>query len=442
MNIPVDSLIEARWIVPIEPIGAVLHHHTLAVRNGLILDILPTDKARSKYTAHHHHVLDQHALLPGLINLHTHAAMTLLRGYADDLPLMTWLKGHIWPAEAQHVSAEFVRDGTKLACAEMLRGGITCFSDMYFFPDAVAEAALSCGMRASIGMVVIDFPTAWANDPDDYLSKGLLMRDRLIDEPLLSFTLAPHAPYTLSNASFEKIIALSAQLDLPVHLHLHETNDEIAHSLTHYQQRPLARLHQLGLTGPNLIAVHSVHMNPDEQDLLAEYGCHIAHCPASNLKLASGFAPIHSMSAKGLNIGIGTDGAASNNKLDMFAEMRLTALLAKGVSGDASAVPAQLALQMATLNGARALGLSDYIGSLLPGKQADMVAVNLATTATLPCFDPIAQLVYSASSEQVSQVWVQGKLLLDGHQFTQLDVRDIQRIAHIWQDRILSTHMT
>lgn len=436
MPIPVDTLIEAHWIIPVEPANQVLEDHSLAIRAGRIHDILPTAEARERYFPATHHRLPQHVLMPGLVNLHTHAPMSLLRGYADDLSLMQWLKGHIWPAETRHVDEEFVRDGARLACAEMLKGGITCFNDMYFFPESVAETALACGMRAAIGMIVVDFPTAYAQDTDDYLHKGLSLRDRLSDESLLSFTLAPHSPYTLNNTGFEMVIALAEQLDLPVHLHLHETEEEIVHSLATYQQRPLARLHELGLTGPRLIAVHGVHLNLDEQILLAEYGCHIAHCPASNLKLASGIAPVASLSALGVNIGLGTDGAASNNKLDLFDAMRMAALLAKGISGDASALPAFTVLQMATLNGARALGLSEEIGSLLPGKQADVIAVDLSSLDTLPCYDPIASLVYCAGREAVSHVWVQGKLLLEHGQFTQLDEAALRRSVHIWQNKI------
>jgi 5-methylthioadenosine/S-adenosylhomocysteine deaminase len=433
---PVDTLIEARWIIPVEPANTVLYDHSIAIDGDRIVAVLPTAEARQRFVARNYHRLTDHALMPGLVNLHTHAAMTLLRGYADDLPLMEWLKGHIWPAEAKHVSADFVRDGARLACAEMLKGGTTCFNDMYFFPEAVAEAAVACGIRAAIGMIVIDFPTAYASDPDDYLNKGLAMRDRMRDEPLLSFTLAPHAPYTVSNATFEKVITYASQLDLPIHVHLHETADEIAQSMAQYQQRPLARLHQLGLTGPNLIAVHAVHMNTDEQALLAQQGSHIAHCPASNLKLASGFAPVASMLAHGLNIGIGTDGAASNNKLDMFSEMRLAALLAKGVANDAAALPAHTALQMATLNGARALGLDQHIGSLLPGKYADLIAVDLTQLNTLPCFDPVSSVVYSAGRDQVSHVWVNGELRVDNRQFTALDERTLKITANVWQSRI------
>ncbi len=432
----VDTLIEARWVVPVEPARTVLTGQAIAIRDGRIVDILPIDAARECYRAQERHVLDQHVLIPGLVNLHTHAPMTLLRGYADDLPLMEWLREHIWPAESRHVSERFVADGTRLACAEMLRGGITCFSDMYFFPDRVAETAMACGMRAAIGMIVIQFATAWASDPDDYLRKGLDLRDRLRDEPLLSFTLAPHAPYTLDDEGFERIATLAAQLDLPVHIHLHETEDEIRHSLTHYRLRPLERLHRLGLTGPGLIAVHAVHLDREEQALLLEQGCHIAHCPNSNLKLASGFAPVAALDALGASIGLGTDGAASNNRLDLFAEMRLAALLAKGASGRADALPAWRVLEMATLGGARALGLGDRIGSLAPGKEADLVAVDLSSLFTQPCFDPVAQLVYSAGRNQVSHVWVAGRLHLQNGCFTRLDEAEIRREAHAWRDRI------
>jgi 5-methylthioadenosine/S-adenosylhomocysteine deaminase len=432
----IDTLISARWIIPVEPANTVLHDYSIAIDGGRIVAILPTTEARQQFVADNYHQLSDHVLMPGLVNLHNHAAMTLLRGYADDLALMEWLKGHIWPAESRHVSSEFVRDGARLACAEMLKGGTTCFNDMYFFPEAVAETVVETGIRGVMGMVVIEFPTAYASDPDDYLSKGCAMRDRWQQEPLLSFTLAPHAPYTISNTTFEKINTLANQLDVPIHIHLHETADEITQSLAQYQQRPLARLHELGLLSPSLIAVHAVHFNANEIALLAKHGSHIAHCPASNLKLASGFAPVVQMLDSGLNVGIGTDGAASNNKLDMFSEMRLTALLAKGVANDAAALPAHTALTMATLNGARALGLDDKIGSLVAGKQADLIAVDLAQINTLPTFDPASALVYSAGREQVSHVWVNGRLLVDNHQLTQLDERALKMNAKIWQNRI------
>ncbi|MDB5803414.1 MAG: N-ethylammeline chlorohydrolase [Betaproteobacteria bacterium] len=432
----IDTLIDARWVVPVEPAGTVLEHHSVAIHNGLIAAVLPTPEAHVRYAAAAHVVLPDHVLIPGLINLHTHAAMTLMRGMADDLPLMDWLHDHIWPAEAKHVSAEFVRAGTELACAEMLRGGITCMNEMYFFPEAAAQAALTAGMRASLGMVVIDFPTAYASDPDDYLAKGLALRDSLRHEPLLSFCLAPHAPYTVGDASFEKIVRYAEELGLPVHMHVHETADEIAGEFAKTGMRPLARLKKLGLVGPQLIAVHAVHLTPEEIELLAHHGASVAHCPSSNLKLASGIAPVAQLLTAGVNVGLGTDGAASNNRLDMFAEMRLAALLAKGASGDARAMPAHTALQAATLNGARALGLEAKIGSLVAGKAADITAVNLGSPQLQPVYDPVSHLIYAAGRENVTDVWVGGNHVVNALQFARLDAPSLESSARLWQNRL------
>ncbi len=434
--INIDTLIHARWVLPIEPAGQVLEHHSIAINNGSIVAILPTPEAHTSYSAARHHALQEHVVMPGLVNLHSHAAMTLLRGLADDLPLMTWLKQHIWPAENRHMSAEFVSDGTLLACAEMIRGGITCFNDMYFFPEATAEAVLTAKMRAAIGMIAVDFPTPYASDADDYIAKGLALRDRYKEEPLLAFCMAPHAPYTVGDKTFTKILTFAEQLDLPIHIHLHETADEIQQSLQSHGLRPVERLHNLGLLGPNLIAVHAVHLTLDEITLLARQGCHAAHCPTSNLKLASGIAPVAQMLDAGINIGIGTDSAASNNSLDMFGEMRLTALLAKGASGRPEIAPAHEVLRMATLNGAKALGLSHLIGSLLPGKAADIIAINLGTLETLPCYDVASHLVYAAGREQVSHAWVNGELLLNDRQFGTLDTQTLKAKALYWQQRI------
>jgi len=431
-----DTLIDARWIIPVEPANQILHQHSIAITGGKIAAILPTAEAHQLYTAKHHHQLNDHALIPGLINLHTHSAMTLLRGLADDLPLMEWLKGHIWPAESRHVSMEFVQDGTLLACAEMIRGGITCFNDMYFFPQAAAEAALMSKMRAAIGLITIDFPTAYASDADDYLNKGLSMRDQFRAEPLLSFCMAPHAPYTVSDATLGKVLTYAEKLDLPIHIHLHETLDEIQQSLTQYHLRPIQRLHNLGLLGPNLLAVHMVHLTPAEIATMAKQGCHIAHCPASNLKLASGIAPVATMLEHDINIGIGTDGAASNNRIDMFAEMRLAALLAKGISGKADTLPAHQALRMATLNAAKALGIDTVTGSLKPGKAADIAAVDLSSLETSPCYDAASHLVYTAGREQVSHVWVNGELLLNDRNLTTLNTQELKAKAAYWQGRI------
>ena len=432
----IDSLLEARWVIPVEPAGMVLTDHAIAIDGGVIQAILPIAEAQSRFAPRERVVLKNHALIPGLINLHTHAAMSLMRGLADDLPLMEWLKQHIWPAEARHVSADFVLDGTRLACAEMLKGGVTCFNDMYFFPGAAAQAVLASGMRAAIGMIVIDFPTAYASDADDYLAKGVALRDEYRQHPLLSFCLAPHAPYTVSDSTFANILTYAEQLDLPVHIHLHETNDEISGSVETCGLRPIERLHQLGLLGPNLIAVHMVHLTSEEIELMGQQGCSVAHCPSSNLKLASGFAPVAALLELEVNVGLGTDGAASNNRLDMFAEMRLAALLAKAQSGKADALPAYQALQMATLNGAKALGLAEITGSLLPGKAADITAVDFSGIELSPCYDPVSHLVYAAGREQVSHVWVNGKMLLNDRQLTTLDEQELLQRAGFWQEQI------
>jgi 5-methylthioadenosine/S-adenosylhomocysteine deaminase len=362
--------------------------------------------------------------------------MSLMRGLSDDLPLMEWLNNHIWPTETEHVNADFVLDGTMLACAEMLKGGTTCFNDMYYFPEASAKAALTVGMRAAIGMIVIDFPTAYASDADDYLAKGLAMRDEYRQHPLLSFCFAPHAPYTVGDKTFTNILTYAEQLDLPIHIHLHETDVEVSNSLETTGLRPIARLHQLGLLSPNLIAVHMIHLTSEEIRQIGSQGCSVAHCPSSNLKLASGFAPIPSLLNQGINVGLGSDGAASNNRLDMFEEMRLAALLAKAQSSRAVELPAHQALQMATLNGARALGLGERTGSLVAGKIADITAVDFSSLELSPCYDPVSHLVYSAGRQHVSHVWVDGKMLLNEGRFTSLDEEALIHRADFWQDRI------
>ena len=438
--IKIDTLLAARWIVPVEPAGTLLHDHTIAIDQGAIRAILPHTEAQSRFAPSKRIVLDHHVLIPGLVNLHTHAAMSLMRGLADELPLMEWLNQRIWPTETRHVNADFVLDGTRLACAEMLKGGITCFNDMYFFPEASVQAVLTAGMRAAIGMIVINFRTAYASDADDYLAKGLSLRDRYHQHPLLSFCLAPHAPYSVSDKAFASILTYAEQLDLPIHMHLHETADEIRHSLETTGLRPIERLYKLGLLGPNLIAVHMAHLTSEEIGLMGQQGCSVAHCPSSNMKLASGFAPIATLLDQGVNIGLGTDSAASNNRLDIFEEMRLAALLAKAQSGRADMLPAHQALQMATLNGARALGLGEITGSLIAGKAADITAVDFSSLELSPCYDPVSHLVYAAGRNHVSHVWVNGKMLLNNGKLTTLDEQELLRRAAYWRERIGVMH--
>lgn len=435
MKVTADLLLLPQWVVPVESDGT-LADHAVVVRDGCILDVLPADTAQARYDATQTLALPGQALIPGLINLHTHAAMSLFRGFADDLPLMAWLNDRIWPAEKKHSSEAFVRDGTLLAAAEMLTGGITCCNDMYFFPQAAGEAFLQAGMRATLGMIVLEYPSAYASDADSYLARGLALRDELKDEPMLSFAFAPHAPYTISDATFGRINTLAEQLGLPIHTHIHETTDEIRDSLKQYGVRPLERLARLGLLGPNFIGVHAIHINEAEIGLLAQHGCHVAHCPTSGLKLASGIAPVADLLHAGVNLGFGTDSAASNNRLDLFAEMRLAALLAKGSSGDAAILPAAAALRAATLGAARALNLDGRIGSIAPGKRADLVAVDLHAVSSQPVFDPVSHLVYVAGREDVTHVWVDGKLQLNDRCLVNLEPDDLTARATYWRNKL------
>lgn len=406
------TIISARWIIPVEPAGLVHEDHALVIQDGRILAILPTATALRNHPAATHIDRPGHVLMPGLVNAHTHAAMTLFRGLADDMPLETWLNGHIWPAEARWVTPDFVRDGADLALLEMLLGGTTTCGDMYFFPDVTARAVADSGLRAAIGMIVLEFPTVWARSADEYLSKGLAVRDQFKGHPRVSTMFAPHAPYTVADRTFEQIRVLADELEAPIQMHVLETAAEIPVSVAQHRHRPLQRLDALGIVTPLLAAVHMTQMETEDIELLAGRGAQVIHCPESNLKLASGFCPVARLDAAGISVAIGTDGAASNNDLDMFGEMRAAALLAKGVAGRADVLPASTVLRMATLNGAHALGLGDRVGSLVPGKEADLVCVDLVRPATQPVHCPISQVVYAASRDQVTDVWVAGQHLL------------------------------
>lgn len=438
--IVVDSLIHARWIIPVEPESVTYEHHTLVIDGDRIIDLLPTELAKQKYQGATTENLANHALLPGLINSHTHAAMTLMRGIADDLQLMDWLQNHIWPLEQKWMSEAFVKDGTDLAIAEMILGGTTCFNDMYFFPEITAAQAIQHGIRASVGLIVIDFPTVWAENSEAYIEKGLALHEQLRHHPLISTPFAPHAPYTVSDEPLQKIKTFADELELPIHIHMHvhETQHEIEQEQEKTGQRPLQRLHELGLIDPSFIAVHMTQLTDDEIALFAEAGAHIVHCPESNLKLASGFCPVAKCIAAGINVALGTDGAASNNDLDMFGEMRTAALLGKAVAGDASAIPAMTALRMATINGAKALGLDNEIGSLSIGKAADLIAIDLSRLETQPLYCPVSQIVYAASRQQVTDVWVAGKRLLKQRHLTTVNTDELRIKIAEWQLRLAS----
>ncbi|MBC7622846.1 MAG: TRZ/ATZ family hydrolase [Aeromicrobium sp.] len=429
------QILSARWVIPVEPL-TVLEHHAVVIERGNITAILPTPEARQQFPDATETVLAEHVLIPGLVNLHTHAAMTLMRGLADDTPLMTWLTDHIWPVESKHLSEAFVEAGTELACAEMLRSGTTCFADMYFYQDTAAKVVQTAGMRAALGGAVLEFPTPYAADADAYIARALASRDDFSADPKLKLMLTPHAPYTVSDATFQKLVMIANEMDdLLLMCHIHETANEPGESEKQYGVRAIERLERLGVLGPNLIAVHCVHLTPGEIQLFKERGVHVAHCPSSNLKLASGIAPIKAMVDAGINVGIGTDGCASSNRLDMFAETRLATLLQKGVSGDAAALPALQALQMATLNGAKALQWDRVIGSLKPGKAADIVAVDLGSIETTPCYDPASHLWHAAGREHVTHVWVDGELLVDNRALTTLDIDAIRAKSATWGER-------
>lgn len=434
--LPIDLLIEPRWLVPVEPAGVVLEGHAVAIDAGRIVALLPRAEAAARYAPRERVELPGHALIPGLVNAHTHNPMTLMRGLADDLPLMRWLQEHIWPAEAKAIGPEFVRDGIELAIAEMLRGGTTCCNENYFFPDVQAATYRRLGFRAMVGLPVIEFPSAWAATRDEYFDKGLAVHDEFRGEALIGTSFAPHAPYTVSDDSFERIRMLSDQLDVPVHLHLHETAHEVEEARRDRGARPFARMQALGLVNDHLVAVHMTQLTDAEIAACAEAGVSVAHCAESNLKLASGFCPAAKLVRAGVNLALGTDGCASNNDLDMFGEMRTAALLAKAVANDASALDAASTLRAATLGSAKAMGWDDRIGSIEVGKQADFAAVRLDELETQPMYDVVSQLVYAAGRHQVSDVWIAGERKLRERVLADLDVAELLAKARRWRERL------
>ena len=431
----VDALLHARWIVPVDDEQSILEHHSIAIHQGKILDILPTDQIHQCYSSKHDQNLENQLLMPGLINAHGHAAMSLFRGLADDLELMTWLQEHIWPAESKWVSPDFVQDGTRLAIAEMLRSGTTCFSDMYFYPDIAAETATELNMRAQICCPILDFPTPWAKDADEGIHKALKVKASQRHNPLVKIAFGPHAPYTVSDEPLRKLASLQEELQIPIQMHLHETAFEVTEA-EKQGLRPIARLEKLGILGPHFQAVHVTQANAEDLLTLARYDVKVVHCPESNLKLASGFCPVDKMQKAGITVALGTDGAASNNDLDLFGEMQTAAQLAKAVAGDAAAVPAFEAIRMATLNGAITLGIDDITGSLVKGKAADIIAIDMSRLETLPVYNPVSQLVYTRMADKVKHVWVNGKILVRDGILTQIDTEKLKQQARQWGEKI------
>ncbi len=436
MTSSVDCILLARWIIPVVPSGQVLEQHALALSGDTLAAIVPHDQALQRYPNAKRIELPNHLLIPGLINLHGHAAMTLLRGYADDMALPGWLEQCIWPAEKNWVDEIFVRDGTRIACAEMIRTGTSTFADMYFYPDQVGQVAAQSGMRAQLAFPVMNFPTAWARSAEEYLSRGLEVHDSFKGEDRIQVAFGPHAPYSLDDRMLEKVGVLAGELDAAIQIHLHETAGEVVDYRQRHGESPLHRLNSMGLIGPRTQCVHMTQI--DDQDIidLQQTHAHVVHCPESNLKIASGLCPVQRLLDAGINVGLGTDGAASNNDLNLIGEMRTAALLGKAVAERADACSAEQVLAMATINAARALGCEDRIGSLEVGKQADIAAFDLSNTPSLPLYKPLSWLIYCATGREVSHLWVAGRLLLDRGELTSLDAQEIHRSAEIWSHKI------
>jgi len=430
----VDQIIHAKWIITGE--NKMLEQHALIVQEGKIQAIVPSDTAAQQYTGKITKKYSTHAIIPGLINAHTHIAMNYFRGFADDLALMNWLNNYIWPAEKQWVNDEFVYDASLFAMAEMIRSGTTCFNDMYFFLPATARAAEISGIRAHIGITVLEFPTQWAQNSAEYLARGLEFLTEYKNHPRITATMAPGHPFTVSDNSFLKIKELADTHNLKINLHLHETADEVNQSVEQYKKRPIKRLHDLGLISERLIAIHMTQLNEEDLGILAASRPSIVHCPESNMKLSSGVCPVEKLKSLGINVALGTDGAASNNDLNMLGEMRSAAFLAKLSTLNPEALNAEEALRMATMNGAKALGAERIIGSIAVGKAADFAAINLDEVETAPLYHPLSQIVYAASRHQVTDVWVAGKQLLKNRQLTTLDEQELRAKAQAWARKI------
>ncbi|HVV68978.1 MAG TPA: TRZ/ATZ family hydrolase [Gammaproteobacteria bacterium] len=436
MKTQIDSLIHARWIIPIEPFDTIWENHSLAIDQGRILALLPTTEAHAQYESKSNITLNNHAILPGLINAHAHSPMTLFRGMADDLPLMTWLNEHIWPAESRWLDEEFIRDGSQLAFLEMIRSGTTCFNENYFYSDISAEVTVAAGLRALVGSLIINVPTRQAKTVEEYLTKMDDFCQKWRHHPLITPAVHPQGPYTVHDAALLQAKAYADQHNLLMHIHMHETDAEIRQSLQEFNKRPLKRFYDLGLVSERLQCVHMTQINDEDMEILHQTHPQVVTCPESNLKLVSGFCPVKKLLDAGINVAIGTDGAASNNDLDMFGEMRSASLLGKIVAQNPTAVNAQETLRMATLNGAKALGLGSITGSLVPGKAADIIAIDLSHPNTQPIYNPVSQIVYAANSQQVTDVWVAGKQLYKNGEFLTLDPAAIIAKADVWKNRI------
>ena len=432
----IEHLVHAKWILSAEPNQDAFENHSLCIENGIIKEIIPTSQAKQKYIASLESNYQEHIIMPGIINSHTHIGMGYFRGLGNDLSLMNWLHNHIFPAEKKWLSQEFVYDASLFAIAEMIRCGTTCFNDMFYFLEATAKASIQAGVRACIGMTVIEFPTAWAETTNDYFTKGMDFYEQYKNHPSITTTFAPHAPYTVSDASFMRIKELAESLKLKVNLHLHETQDEINGSIEQFGKRPIKRLHDLGFLSEDVIAIHMANLNEEDLDILAITKPNIVHCPESNMKLASGICPVENLRKLGLNVALGTDSVASNNDLDMLSEMKSAALLAKLANLNPESLKAEDAIALATINGARAIGQDHKIGSLKAGKAADFITIKADDIEMLPIYSPSVQIVYASNRQQVSDVWVNGKQLMKNKQLVTINEQEIREKAIYWGDKI------
>lgn len=433
-----DFIINAGWIATVDAEDTIIKHGSIAVRDGRVLGVCTQAECQQKFHAEQIIDMPGHLLCPGLVNGHNHAAMSLLRGFADDLPLMTWLEQHIWPTESKYVDEEFAEDGVRLAVAEMLKGGTTCFTDMYFFPDITAKLAHQYGMRAQVAFPVLELQTAWASGPEEYIDKGLQVIDDFKHSSFANVCFGPHAPYTVSRTTLERVATLANELDANIHIHAHETEHEVSSFIAEHKMRPIELLNEVGLASPRLQCAHMVHASDSDIELLATTGTHVIHCVRSNLKLASGMFRLHDMLEAGINVGLGTDGAASNNSLNMLSEMNISAIMAKAVAGKADAVVARQALRTATINGARAIGRDDTIGSLEAGKQADFFAIDIDRIECQPMYEPVSHLVYTAQTSHITDVWTAGEKRVNNGQLTQIDGDDLRNKAIHWRNVVSS----
>ena len=429
-----DLRIDARWVLPLGDNNEVFENYSVYITDGRIVGLQPQSELGPEVKEHIK--LEEHVLLPGYINAHGHAAMSLFRGLADDRPLMTWLQDHIWPAEAQWVSGDFVYQGTQLAIAEMLRCGTTTFADMYFYSGDSIEAAIDAGMRTVSFTPVLDFPTNFAQNADEYIRKTLDVHSKYRHQPLAHVGIGPHAPYTVSDEPLKEIATTASQLQMPVQIHLHETGFEVSQSIEERGMRPTQRLAELGFLNESVSCVHMTQIDEIDIDILRQTGASVVHCPESNLKLASGFCPVGTLLNEGVNVGIGTDGAASNNDLNIQGEMKTAAMLAKAVANDAASLPAMAALKMATIGSARALGIDELTGSIELNKYADLQAVRVSELTQSPMYDPASQLVYTDSSRYTEYVWVAGKARLSKGELTSIDASQILENTRLWQSKI------